>query len=167
MSVSIQVTVEVPDNVINDADVRREIESMLRNRTGPELQRQFKKTVDGWEGAPSFPKKLTSKSNYLSVAVYASGTHADKYALVNFGSPPHPITPRRGGMLRFQPGYRAATKPRVIGSRAKSRSGRTIGARRVSHPGFEAREFDLAIAEEIAPRFAEDVQDAITTAATK
>jgi len=80
---------------------------------------------------------------------------------VNAGSPPHEIRPKSGGMLRFQPGYRAATKPGRLMSQSSQRSGPHISARAVRHPGFAAREFDLAVAEEIGPRFAEDIQDAI------
>jgi len=164
MAVSVSITVEVPDNILNDADVRDEIQRMLRQRTGPELRKQFGKTVDGWDHKPSFSQKFATRNDYLSVTV---STTQEQYAIVNYGAPPHRITPRRGGMLRFQPGYTAATKPRVISSRAKRRSGPVIGAFSVEHPGFEAREFDTTIAEEIAPGFAEDVQDSIIRAASR
>jgi len=166
MAVSVQITVTVPDNVINDAKVRAEIEKALRTRTAPELRRKFAKTVDGWGHKPDFSQKFANRSGYVSATVYASGPNADQYAIVNYGSRPHTITPKRGGMLRFQPGYSAATRPRVIGSRAKRRSGSPIGAFSVKHPGFEAREFDIAIAEEIADSFEKDVQDAIIRGAS-
>lgn len=159
MAVEISISVEVPDSIISDAAVRAEIEKVLRLRTGPDLRREFGKTVEGWQNKPNFMQRMAFRHDYLSVTVY---TTQQQYAIVNAGSPPHTITPRRaGGMLRFQPGYRAATSPRVIGSRAKQRSGAVVAAFRVEHPGFEAREFDEIIAEEIAPRFAEDVQEAI------
>lgn len=160
MAVSVSIQVEIPESVINDADVRREIEKVLRNRTAPELRRLFNKTTEGWENRPNFSQRFANRVDFVSATVF---TTQQQYAIVNFGSPPHPITPKRqGGMLRFQPGYRPATRPKVIGSRAKQRSGPIISAFRVKHPGFAAREFDIAIAEDIAPRFEKDVQDAIS-----
>jgi len=164
MAISISVSVTVPDSILSDANVRAEIERVLKQQTGPDIRKQFKKTTEGWEKEPNFSQKFTDRNSYMSVTVY---TNDEIYTLVNSGSPPHRITPRRGGMLRFQPGYSAATRPKIISSRAKRRSGAVIGAFGVSHPGFEARKFDEAIAEEIAPRFAEDIQNAISKAAAK
>lgn len=161
MAVKISVTVTVPDSLLDDSRVRDEIERVLRTQTGPDLKRQFSRTTEGWDNKPSFEQRFANRTDYLSVTVY---TTQEQYSIVNAGSPPHTISPRRGGMLRFQPGYRAATRPRIIGSRAKQRSGSIISARGVSHPGFEAREFDETIAEFIAPRFEEDVQHAISRA---
>lgn len=164
MAVSVQITVTVPDSLINDSQVRAEIERVLRNQTGPELRREFDKTTEGWDNRPSFTQKFASRNDYLSVTVY---TTQDQYAIVNYGSPPHTIAPRRSGLLRFQTGYSAATKPRIISSRAKRRSGPYVSAHLVHHPGFEAREFDVTIAEQMTPRFEQDIQDAIGRAANR
>jgi len=164
MSISISVKVTVPQSILNDKAMRAEIENALRGRTGPDLLRNFKKTTEGWTHQPTFTQKMSSRPDSISVSV---STTDRQYGIVNAGSPPHTITPRAGGMLRFQPGYRAATSPRMIGSSPKQRSGATVAARRVSHPGFTAREFDEAIAEEITPRFTQDVQDAIARAASR
>jgi len=153
--------VTVPELVINSSVMRLQIEKALRTKTGPDIKRNFEKTVSGWKHKPNWSVKLTNRSNYLSVSVWASGPNADQYGLVNAGSPAHTISPKNGGMLRFQPGYSAATKPGRLMSRSAQRSGAFISARDVSHPGFEGRKFDLAVAEETAPRFAEDIQDAI------
>jgi hypothetical protein len=161
MAVSVSIKVNVPDRLLNDARVRSEIERVLRSQTAPDLRRQFAKTTEGWDNRPNFSQKFASRNDYLSATVY---TTQQQYAIVNAGSPAHTITPRRGGMLRFQPGYRASTKPRVISSRAKQRSGSVIAARSVQHPGFEAREFDQTIAENYAGQFEEDVQNAISRA---
>ena len=168
MTASVQIIVTVPDSLINDARVRDEIEKALRTRTAPELRRQFNKTVEGWGHKPGFSQKFASRTDYISATVYASGPNADQYGIVNYGSPPHRIPARRGGMLRFYSGYSAATRPRVIGSRAKRRSGEIWVAREIpKHPGFDAREFDVAIAEEIAPGFEKDINEAIGRAASR
>lgn len=167
MAVEVSITVTVPKSLLNDAQVRAEIERTLKADTTRDLKAQFDKTVEGWLDKPSFSQRFTNRVDYLSVTVFASGPNADTYALVNAGAPAHTITPRRGGLLRFQPGYQAATRPRVIGSRAKRRSGAYIATMQVQHPGFEAREFDQVIAETVDPKFRKDIQDAIARASRR
>lgn len=95
------------------------------------------------------------------MSVGPSGQHADQYALVNSGSPPHTIQAQRGGLLKFQRGYRASTSPRMLSSRAKHRFGGFVSTPLVHHPGFEAREFDTEIAELFKPIFEADMQEAM------
>jgi len=160
--VSISMKVTVPKEIINSAEKMREIEQALRTKTGPDLRTQFKKTTVGWKNKPDWSQKMTIRTSYLSVSVWASGPNANQYGLVNAGARAHEIRPKNsGGLLHFQPGYRAATKPGRLMSRSAQRSGTHISTPVVRHPGFEGREFDKAVAEEVAPRFADDIQDAI------
>jgi len=129
MMVSISMKVTVPDEIINSAAMRSQIEEALRRKTGPDIRKNFAKTVDGWKHKPSWSTMLTNRSDYLSVSVWASGPNKNQYGLVNAGSPPHEIRPKSGGMLRFQPGYRAATKPGRLMSQSSQRSGPHISAR--------------------------------------
>jgi len=95
-------------------------------------------------------------------------TDSEIYALVNAGSPPHPIYPRKGGFLRFKPGYRPATTPGQLRSRRAYRSGKYVIARSISdpeHPGFEARNFDELVAKEYDPQFVKDMQEAVNSVA--
>ena len=68
-------------------------EQALRRQTGPDIKRQFEKTVDGWKHPPNWSQKFTNQANYISVAVWASGANRNQYGLVNYGSPPHSISP--------------------------------------------------------------------------
>lgn len=120
--------------------------------------------MDGWENAPDFSATVYDSTNSIICHVFPSGNGTANYELVNNGAPPHTITPRRRGMLRFQTGYRASTSPRVISSRANARFGNVISTPVVHHPGFEARAFDETIALDYYDTFAEDMQDAIKTA---
>jgi len=163
--VNIRVTVKVPKEILSSSFVRAEIEKMQRNKTGPELRKEFKKTVEGWATAPDFSQKFKNGTDAVSVTVWPTGTGAKIYNLVNLGSPSHTITPKGRGVLRFQTGYRAATSPRVIGSRGNSRFGNMISTNLVHHPGFSAREFDSTIAEQYADTFTADMQAAIHLAA--
>ena len=159
--ISISAKVTVPEIILDSAVMRLKIEETLRRKTGPDVKRNLAKTVEGWKHKPNWSTKFTDRSNYLSVSVWASGPNRKQYGLVNAGSPPHEIRSKSGGMLRFQPGYRAGTKPGRLMSQSPQRSGTHISARAVRHPGFDAREFDLAVAKEVGPRFADDIQDAI------
>lgn len=131
------------------------------SETIPALETVFRHTVDGWEHKPQFKGTQKITRNSITMRVGPSGPHADQYALVNSGSPPHTIQSQRGRLLRFQRGYRSASRPRMLSSRAKSRFGPYVQAAQVHHPGFEAREFDSAIAELFEPIFQADMQEAM------
>lgn len=159
MPISVQIKVTVPEIVLDSKLVRDAIHQKMKQKTGPELQREFQKTVTGWENPPRF------KPEYHHVIKLATQvfTDSERYVYVNNGTPPH-VIPAKGGLLRFQTGYRAATSPRVIGSRKPTRFGPVVTARAVRHPGVEPRLFDEVIAMDYADTFAEDVQDAINMA---
>ena len=165
MSLSIRVNVTVPKEILNAANVRGEIEAALRNQTAPDLLKMFRGTVNGWVRRPDFSQKFSIGAHRLAVTVFPSGTHADTYALVNAGAKPHTIRRRRAPTLRFQTGYRPATSPRILSSRAASRFGNVVTPLEVRHPGFKGREFDAEIAEQYQPQFEKDIQDAINRGA--
>jgi hypothetical protein len=161
---NIRIKVTVPEIVLDSSFVREKIKQVMRQKTGPDLRKEFKKTVEGWADSPDFSITVYEASNSIITHVFPSGNGTANYTRVNEGAPPHIIRPRHGGMLRFQTGYRAATSPRVIGSRAKNRYGNVISTPIVHHPGFEARAFDETIALDYYETFVEDIQDAIQAA---
>jgi len=171
MSVSVKIRVEVPSQILSVSAVMGEIRHTMTTKTARELRDLFEKTTEGWSNTmnPSsgfdevrWNTTFNFGQTVSSVKVF---TYSKKYAIVNEGSPRHPIVPRRARMLKFRTGYRAATRPKVIGSRAPSRFGEFASTPIVpDHPGFEARKFDEAIADEYAPTFEKDIQDAIDAA---
>lgn len=164
MAISIRISVKIPELVIDSKLVRHMIELKMQTKTGPDLQKEFRKTVDGWSNPPPFNPHVYH-GNALATVVY---TESERYAWVNNGTQAHRITPKGArGLLRFQPGYRAATRPGVIGSGRPSRFGEHVSSRGVFHPGVEARNFDQMIAEEYADTFVADIQDAISMAVEK
>lgn len=164
MAISMRVKVTIPELVIDSALVRNAIQRKMETKTGPDLQKEFRKTVDGWSNPPPFNPHVYHGTS-LRTVVY---TESERYIFVNNGTSAHRITPKGArGLLRFQPGYRAATKPGVIGSSRPSRFGEHVTSRGVYHPGVEARNFDQVIAEEYADTFVEDIQDAISMAVGK
>lgn len=130
-----------------------EFESALKVKTKPELQRLFRGTVQGWKNKPDFSGKFTRGIDSMSMFVYPSGRNAEQYKLVTLGSPAHDIFPKNMSRLVFQRGYSPASAPRRLVSVPARRFGPRVSARMVRHPGFEAREFDYAIAEHYAPDF--------------
>jgi hypothetical protein len=72
-------------------------------------------------------------------------TDDEIYNYVDKGTRAHIIRPRNANVLAFQGGYQAKTMPRVIASRPGGRSGPTVYAMEVHHPGTKAREFSKII----------------------
>lgn len=143
------------------------IASVQRRESVRQLRALFNKTVYGWSTKPRMGYVQTKSANEIVLRVYPVGEGSDIWNLLNAGSPPHPIYPRRpGGILRFRTGYRAATVPGQLQSRRKYRSGPTVTRPYVNHPGFEPRRFTELIAEEYANQYAIDMQAAVTAAAS-
>lgn len=157
----IEINVTVPKEIINIDKVRQAIIDAQNGLTKPKLTALFKETVEGWKYPPSFSSTRVDNSSQLGIRVYPSGKNSDKWGLVNAGSPSHIIRPRKAKMLRFQSGYRAGTRPKVLRSQAYQRSGNFVSTGLVHHPGFEAREFTQTIADKHNPEFQQDMQDAI------
>jgi hypothetical protein len=122
-------------------------ERTLRARVKPDLVNLFKRTTVGWENKPVFRGTINKSTKFLRLLVKATGKNAEIYAMIDVtGAKPHTIVPRNAPQLVYRPGYTAATRPGRIQSRRKRRSGPIVTAKRVKHPGFEAREFSKTIA---------------------
>jgi hypothetical protein len=161
MSIKITARVFVPEEVLSVQEVRRRIERTMRNKSWLDVGGEFLKTVRTWKHNVGFDRKIISQSARITLQVYPIGANAWRYNLVNFGSPEHPISPRRGRLLRFQDSYAPKTRVGIIGSFVGGKYGPYTTRSFVTHPGFEAREFDKMIAEQYIDTFAEDIQDAI------
>jgi len=144
------------------------IASKQRAKSLPALRKLFRETVNGWANKPDFGWSQTKSAEVVSIRVYPTGQYSDIWNLLNEGSPAHPIEPKEnGGILRFRPGYRAATRPGSLRSGRKYRSGPYVNARRVAHPGFEPRRFTELIAQEFAEKYAMEMQEAVTEVANR
>lgn len=138
----------------------------MRTNTIPDLKDLFGQTVEGWKNKPGFSSKQWSNPTQIGSEVFVDGGSAgDIYSLVSKGAPRHMIMPKSGGFLRFQPGYKASTSPGFLKSGPSSRSGSFVKARKVDHPGFEARDFPSTIKKEYGNTFAKDMQDAMNSVA--
>lgn len=158
MTVRVEIKLTLPNLAINSQAVRAAIEKEMRQTTGPQITKLFEQTIEGWENQPRFATNIHNWAQEVRVKV---ATTSDIYAYVNNGTPAHTITPRRSPFLRFQPGYIAATRPRMLGSGKPRRFGTALSTMMVRHPGIKAREFDQEIAEKVEPDFFADMQLAI------
>lgn len=163
--VSFSVKVDLPKQPFATKKWLDEIARVQRQTSVPRLKKLFQQTVFGWSNKPDFGWAQKRTSSEMSITMYPQGPYADIWNLVSSGSPPHTINPRQGGFLRFKPGYRPATRPESLQSRRAYRSGSIVGARKVSHPGFEPRNFPELIAREYENPYIGDIQGAINNVA--
>ena len=99
---------------------------------------------------------------------YASVTTGDPlYYLINKGSPEHEIYAINYPTLVWKKPYESKTEPRVLDSRNSVRGNQFGRAVEMTHPGFEAREFDEAVREQVEDQFEEDCQEALDIFARK
>ncbi|RPJ20968.1 MAG: hypothetical protein EHM33_27290 [Chloroflexi bacterium] len=157
-TIGVKLRVFVPKEVMNLARVNQAIQHVMIQKTTRELKREFEKTVSTWDHKPNWTMEHYFGVRVLWVKVF---TYSTQYRIVNAGAAPHLILPRRAKILRFQTKYKAKTRARLIGSFAGGKSGPYISTPAVYHPGFEARDFDITIAEEYAETFHDDIQEAI------
>lgn len=156
---NIRINVIVPKKALFDkARFIDEVKSIMHRKTEPELRAMFQGTTQGWKEQPDFVSHHFQTSSVIGVQVY---TMDSVYGMVNAGSPAHLITPRNSGFLRFQVGYRSATRPGSLSSGSYRRFGAFVSTQRVRHPGFEARKFDEQIGEEYGDTFVEDINGAM------
>ena len=144
------------------------IRSEMKQNSVRELKGLFEKTVFGWsaEKKPRFAYDMIVTQDYVGLSMYPTGNGSDIWDLVSSGSPPHRIPARPGGLLKFRPGYRAATIPGSIMSRRAYRSGPLLSATQIQpHPGFEARKFPEQIEIEFYHTFVDQMQRAVNEAA--
>lgn len=164
----IRINVNMPKKEFKASGYIDACAEVMKSKTGPELRALFLQTIFGWspEKKPGFTRQLTRQVYKVSMRVYTNSNY-EIYSLVSKGAPAHIIRPVKAKVLRFKPGYRAATTPGQIQSRRAYRSGTEITATVVHHPGFQDRSFDSFIANEYEPTFTSDMQDAMNNAAKR
>lgn len=146
----------LPKRLVSDpARMGRAIANQL-NMTALAVKVDFGVTVQTWSDKPSFT--IEAQGDWSRTV----GTDDDIYAMLNEGTGPHVIAPRRGGVLAFRTPFQAKTLPRSISS-GPGRRGANVAFTRgvVHHPGTKAREWDTVIAEKWDRLFAQQMQRAI------
>ena len=109
-----------------------------------DMQADYKRTTATWSHQPTFEKIVDVQADGSFSALV--GTDDRIYTYVDQGTSPHIITPKRPGYpLRFASGYRAKTRPGVLGSSGGGPFGPDRFAMLVRHPGTKARNFTKMI----------------------
>ena len=165
--VSISIKITTPERKFGNKGWLDAIARDQRQTTVPRLKKLFQKTVYGWSNKPEFGWVQRRTADSISITMYPQGQYADKWELVNAGSPRHRIPKSGFTFMRFRPGYRAATTPGSLMSRRAYRSGKYETHFVVNHPGFDARDFIGQIAEEYNNPFMGEMQEAISSVARK
>lgn len=122
------------------------------------VQVDFKVTTQTWQHQPTFA--ITSPSPY----VRQIATDDAVYAMLNQGTKPHVITPKRSKVLRFTGPFRPKSRPGYIGSNKGSQGSAEVFTRQVNHPGTTARAWSKAIKRKWDRQFAAQMQRAIDAA---
>lgn len=135
----------------------RAIETAL-DTAAERVRRDFLRTVRTWENPAAF--EVLIKQHRRDVV-----TSDPIYAMLDQGTRPHLILPRRAKYLRFTTPFVSKTLPRTISSRAGSK-GDTVNFRKgVNHPGTEARDWVLTIAikwiDQIGTIFSREIRKAL------
>lgn len=133
------------------------------NKVSEEISQDFEATTQTWNRNVSFDRTVQEDS-YSIVRVEIS-TVDNIYTLVSKGAPAHYIEAVNAKALKYQSTYRSKTEPKFIGSRDGGKSGSDVFAKTVWHPGFNAREFDKAIAEKWEKLFPLRLADAMKAVA--
>lgn len=115
--------------------------------TAKGIRTDLQKTTRTWKHKVLFTIKI-DKSGGGEVTVY---TDNEIYGYVNYGTKPHIIRPRNAKRLAFYTPFKAKTRVRFLGSGNGLRGKNLVLSQEVHHPGTEAREWDVVIAEKWQP----------------
>lgn len=138
------------------------LERALKNAArmgGEQVRADFVATTNTWKHKPKFERKD------IAVGSVEVSTEDKIWVMLDAGTRPHIIVPKRAKALRFAwdgfGSYGAKTKPRWLSSR-KGRSPKNIVFRkRVKHPGTEARQWVDTAAEKWSSEWPRTVQRAL------
>jgi hypothetical protein len=117
-----------------------------------DMLRLYRRTTQSWTHRPQFEGEYEQRGTSYTVMV---GTDDDIYGYVDLGTRPHAIEPTGPWPLRFKTNYSAKTAPGVLRSWGGGATGPEVRARRVWHPGTEARGFSEEIQQQIGRKAAE------------
>jgi hypothetical protein len=153
---------------------RQELEKTIDERVKPALVKSHEVIVKDWKRKPDFDARKYIRPELIAVSVFPTGPNKQIWIYVDEGTKPHVITPKQAPRLVFQWGGKGSYVPKTLAKPARTVSGggrvknaRMVYAKKVQHPGTEAREFTKTIAEDIEPGFKREIENAFRRAAAK
>lgn len=129
----------------------------------------FEKTTATWEHDVKFKASVAAGAAAGGIGVEVA-TKDKVYGYVDEGTKPHIIRPKKRnkrGLLSFQTGGHAKTRPKVIGSTAGRKGNKQVFAKEVHHPGTKARQFTKTISKKWQPEFRRQMDAAMRRAAKR
>jgi len=145
----------------------KEVEHEIDNRVKPDLLEYFNRIVAHWsdEHRPAFKamKKITKQG--ISIYVFPAGPNAKIWKWVSVtGTKIHDITIKVAQWLIFRWDGKGSYKARTSAGGHYGGPGQATGRMRkfkkVTHPGFEPRGFEVHIARWYAPKFYKYIENA-------
>ncbi len=147
---------------IDVAKIRADI-IKASEKQGVTVANDYKKITKTWTGdKPTFPIKTTIKNDDLITSIIASGGFgAQKMVWLDDGTRPHKIKAKNAPKLIFQTGYRRKTKAKTISSSSGGSFGPVVAALEIDHPGTEANEFSLTIANKAQLEYTKSISEKV------
>lgn len=161
--VSLKLQAIKPPKMPTGEEYAKAMQAAVQKSAGLVLT-DLQSTVRTWKHKPAFDVTITQVGDDYSVT---AGTDDPIYGYVNDGTKPHPIRPKRSKYLRFSSGYKAKTRPNIIGSVEGGAFGNDVFSKGVLHPGFIGRRFDQAIAKRRQVTVAQEISQSIAKIARK
>ena len=147
--------------------VRKQIKEKMDRQVKPALLKSHELIVANWKSDVGFQARKFISGDEIAIIIFPTGKDKKIWDYVDQGTRPHVILPRNAPNLVFKTGYSPKTlaKPaRTVAGGGKA-TGPTVYAKKVNHPGTEAREFTKTIAEDIKPKFKSEIENAFRQAA--
>lgn len=161
--VSFKLKAIQPKGLPTGEEYARAIEKSVQKSAGLVLK-DLEATVRTWVHKPVFDVTITQERGDYGVV---AGTDDAIWGYVNKGTKKHAIRPKRSKYLHFSSGYKAKTRPNIIGSVEGGAFGNDVFSKGVLHPGFVGRHFDKAIAKRRQITVQQEVRQAIAIVARK
>lgn len=154
----IKMQVSIPDTLIDPKRLIRALRNGMAN-AAEDVIVDFETTTETWKHKPSF------KATEVSAAEWIVSTNDNIWVMLDEGTKPHVIVPKRAKRLRFQwggPGsYRAKSRPGYLGSNKGGIKGPIVYRKRVNHPGTKPRKWTKAAEDKWQNELGDIVQRAI------
>jgi hypothetical protein len=158
MGVKMQVI--VPERFTDPKKLLRALRNGMKN-VAADVKVDFVTTTRTWKHKPKF--EITE----VSEAEWIVSTDDSIWAMLDAGTKPHIIRPKRAKRLRFQwggPGsYRPKSRPGYLGSNKGGIKGPIVFRRQVRHPGTAPRKWTDAAKVKWDAQMGDIIQRAIDT----
>lgn len=160
----IKMQVSIPDTLVDPKKLIRALRNGMSN-AAEDVVVDFETTTATWKHKPNF------KATEVSAAEWIISTDDKIWAMLDDGTKPHIIRPKRAKRLRFQWGgvgsYRAKTRPGYLGSNKGGIKGPIVYRKQVRHPGTVARKWTKAAEDKWNNELGDIVQRAINSELTR